>query len=70
MKANDPKRRVTVAEHAQWRDYLTPGEIEAADNDLGPLVDHPREQRKEAEVDRLITILDNLQQKGGKPDDH
>ncbi|MEK7950523.1 hypothetical protein [Luteolibacter soli] len=59
-------RRLTVADHAAWRDSLcTPGEIDDADRDLDlDIVEHPPAQRTQRETRRLLSILDDLDREG------
>jgi len=59
-------RRLTIADHAAWRDSLcTPGEIDEADRDLDfDIAENPPSQRPQRETRRLLSILDELDREG------
>lgn len=61
-------RRITIAEHHAFRDHLA-GYREALDDldDLAPW-HNPAQRRKESEINRLDSLLDELAAANGRKD--
>ena len=54
-------RRVSVAQHERFRCSLAGGPAFDPDDDLLEVIDRPPARRKGIEVDRLLSILDELE---------
>ncbi len=64
-----PARRVSIDQHADWRDTFEPLPADEIDDDLiarCPYEIDPPSKRSDKEIARTLAILDSLEERGEK----
>lgn len=61
------KRRITIFDHQQWRESISPAPAEERDDIDIHLVENPPTQRPKREVASLLRLLDELDQEDNTP---
>lgn len=59
MSANQPARRVSIADHERFRESMQPTPPPEDDSDM-LVIENPPARRPKREADRVLRILDEL----------